>query len=133
MRMAAVKVARRFGVPPAMIFAAMAGESITYQNVAQADLGYLKHSLDRYLVRIETALGAVMPGPQVVKFNRDALLRADTSTRYAAHEVALRNKWRTVNEVRRLEDEKPFDDDQYDDPGVPGGAPLPAPSGGSST
>ena len=108
-RLAAVQVARRFLVPPAMIYAAMSGESITYQNVSQSDLMYLKHSLDRYLVRIERALGACLPGAQTVRFNRDALLRADTTTRYAAHEVALRNGWRTINEVRALEDEPPME------------------------
>ena len=117
-RMAAVQIARRFMVPPAMVFAAMSGESITYQNVSQSDLQYLKHSLDRILVRIEKALGALLPGPQLVRFNRDALLRADTTTRYAAHQVALTNGWRTINEVRALEDEPPFDDPMYDEPGL---------------
>lgn len=121
-RMAAIQIARRWLVPPSMIYAAMSGESITYQNVSQADLHYLKHSVDRYLVRIEKSLGALLPGPQIVKVNRDALLRADTSTRYATHEVALRNKWRTINEVRALEDEPPFTDPEFDEPGIPGGA-----------
>jgi HK97 family phage portal protein len=107
-RMVAVQIARRWLVPPAMIYAAMSGESITYQNVSQSDLHYLKHSLDRYLVRIEKALGALLPRPQSVKFNRDALLRADTTTRYQSHEIALRNGWRTINEVRALEDEPPL-------------------------
>ena len=111
-RMAAVQVARRWLVPPAMIYAAMSGESITYQNVSQSDLQYLKHSLDRYLVRIEKALSGTMPGPQLVRFNRDALLRSDTTTRYAAYEVALRGGWRTIDEIRRLEDEPPMEDDQ---------------------
>lgn len=123
-RMAAVQIARRFMVPPAMVFAAMSGESITYQNVSQSDLQYLKHSLDRILVRIEKALGALLPGPQLVRFNRDALLRADTPTRYAAHQVALTNQWRTVNEVRALEDEPPFDDPRFDEPGLPDGVDL---------
>jgi HK97 family phage portal protein len=110
-RMAAVQIARRFLVPPSMIYAAMAGESITYQNVTQSDLQYLKHSLDRYLVRIERAMSAMLPGPQAVKFNRDALLRADTVTRYGAHQVALANApWLTVDEVRALEDMPPLPD-----------------------
>jgi HK97 family phage portal protein len=121
-RMTAVQIARRFLVPPAMIYAAMSGESITYQNVSQSDLQYLKHSLDRYLVRIEKALGSLLPGPQIVKFNRDALLRADTSTRYAAHLQSLQGSWRTVNEIRRLEDEPAFDDPIYDQPGMPDAA-----------
>jgi hypothetical protein len=105
-----------------MIYAAMSGESITYQNVSQSDLQYLKHSLDRYLVRIEKALGSLLPGPQIVKFNRDALLRADTSTRYAAHLQSLQGSWRTVNEIRTLEDEPAFDDPIYDQPGMPDAA-----------
>jgi HK97 family phage portal protein len=131
-RMAAVQVARRWLVPPAMIYAAMSGESITYQNVSQSDLQYLKHSLDRYLVRIEKALGDVMPDSQLVRFNRDALLRADTTTRYAAHQAALTNGWRTVNEVRALEDEAPFDDPRYDEPGLHSNASDPSDDDGGA-
>lgn len=112
-------ICRFFGVPPSMAYGSVSGQSVTYANVSQADLHYLKHSLEVPLNRIENALSRMLPRPQVARFNRAALLRADTMTRYQAHEVALRNKWRTVNEVRALEDEAPFPDPAYDTPGTP--------------
>lgn len=103
---------RFFRVPPSMIYGAVSGQSVTYANVSQADLAYLKHSLDGYLVRIERALTECLPRPQVVKFNRDALLRSDTLTRYQAHEVAISSGFLTIDEVRELEDRPPLPDDE---------------------
>ena len=113
------KVARFFRVPPSMVYGAVSGQAVTYSNVSQADLHYLKHSLDGYLVRIERALSALLPRPQVVRFNRGALLRTDAHARHQVYDVRLKNKTMTVNEVRALEDEAPFDDVEFDVPGIP--------------
>lgn len=122
------KVCRFLRVPPAMVYAAVSGQNITYANVTQADLNFLKHSLEGYLVRIEQAVTALLPRPQVARFNRSALLRSDPKSRYEIHEIALRTRTRAVNEVRALEDEPPFDGAEFDQPGVPpiAGAPAPA-------
>lgn len=126
MRFAIEETCRFFLVPPSMVYAATSGQNVTYANVSQADLHYLKHSLDGYLVRIERALTALLPRPQVVKFNRSALLRADAENRNKVYDVRLRNKTMTVDEVRALEDEPPFGGDSAE-PGIPGGdGPLPA-------
>lgn len=127
-------VARVFGVPPSMVYAGVSGQSVTYANVSQADLAYLKHSLDPLLVRVENNLTDLLPRPQEAKFNRNALLRADSKARSEEHEIRLRTKTRTVNEVRKLEDEEPFSDPKFDEPGIPGGElpdTAPAPTGGT--
>ena len=49
-----------------------------------------------------------------------------TTERHLLHGIRLRNKTTTVNEVRAIEDEKPFVGAEYDTPGVPGG-PTPGP------
>lgn len=110
---------RFWGVPPSMIYAATSGQNVTYANVTQADLHYLKHSLDVYLVRVEQALSTVVPANVTVKANRNAMLRADVAARYASYQVALANRFMTVNEVRALEDLRPFEGVEYDEPGVP--------------
>jgi hypothetical protein len=46
----------------------------------------------------------LLPQPQYVKFNRSALTRSDLLTRYQAHQIALTNEWKTINEVRDDED-----------------------------
>lgn len=125
LRLEVENTCRFFGVPPTMVYGSVSGQSVTYANVAQADLAYLKHSLDGRLVRLERALSKLLPGGQTVKFNRDALLRSDAVTRWQVHTTALQAKARSVNEVRRLEDEQPFDDPIYDEPGIPGSGDAP--------
>lgn len=119
MRFEVEQVCRFFRVPPSMVYGAVSGENVTYTNATQADLHYLKHSLSGPLTRIERALTALLPRPQVVKFNRDAILRSDPLTRAQVQEIRLRNKTVTVNEVRAIEDELPFPDPEFDRPGVP--------------
>lgn len=114
------KVCRFFRVPPTMVYAAISGQAVTYANVSQDDLSYLKHSVDPYFVRIETAMSALLSRPVVTKFNRKAFLRTDAEARHAVYDKRLRNRTTTINEVRALEDEPPFDDPIYDLPGIPG-------------
>jgi HK97 family phage portal protein len=127
------EAARFWRVPPAMIYAAVSGQSVTYSNVSQADMAYLKHSLEPHLVRIERALTDLLPRPQFVRFNRSAFLRSDPVTRSEVVDRRLRNSTLTVNEARALEDELPFDDPEFDEPGIPGvdsppGSAVPAPT-----
>jgi HK97 family phage portal protein len=124
------QVCRFFRVPPSMVYASVSGQNVTYANVTQADLHFLKHSLDGYLVRIERAVSALLPRPQFARFNRNALLRADAESRWKVHQLALATRTRTINEVRALEDEQPFAGDEFNQPGIPpiAGASAPAPT-----
>lgn len=101
------QVCRMFGVPPEMV-GAESGGSLTYANVEQRNLDMLRYCVGPWLVRLETALSALLPRQQFVKFNANALLRSDTKTRYEAHEIALRAGFLTVDEVRDLEDLPPL-------------------------
>lgn len=102
------QVARFWRVPPSMIYAAVSGQAVTYSNVSQGDLQYLKHSLQGYLTRIERAWSRLLPDRIVVKFNLNALLRSDVETRNKVYDMRLKNGTLTVNEVRALEDEPPL-------------------------
>lgn len=119
MRFEVEQACRFWRVPPAMVYAATSGQNVTYANVTQADLHYLKHSLDGYYARLEAASTALLPRPQIVRANRNAILRADVQARYAAYTAALQGRFATVNEIRRLEDLPPFTDPAYDLPGIP--------------
>jgi len=112
---------RFWRVPPSMVYAATSGQNVIYANATQADLAYLKHSLEGHFVRTEKALTRLLPRPQFVRFNRNAFLRSDPVTRSAVVDTRLKNKTMTVNEARALEDEQPFGP-EYDEPGIPGGA-----------
>lgn len=119
---------RFWRVPPSMIYAATSGQSVTYANATQADLAYLKHSLEGHLVRLETAFTDLLPRPQVVRFNRDAFLRSDPDGRSQIIARRLDSKTLTVNEARALEDSAPFADPTFDEPGLPSPTPAPAPT-----
>lgn len=117
-RLAVEKVCRYWGVPPGMVYGAISGEAITYANITDADLNFLKHSLDVYYVRVEGALSDLLPRPQIVRANRNAILRSSPKARFEANAIALANRQVTVNELRALEDLQGFGP-EFDIPGVP--------------
>lgn len=128
MRFCNEEAARFWRVPPSMIYAATSGQAVTYSNVTQDDLSYLKHSLERHLVRVETALTRILPRPQFARFNRSAFLRSDPVTRSEVVDRRLKNKTMTVNEAKALEDERPYPDPEFDKPGIPGADMAPPPA-----
>jgi HK97 family phage portal protein len=112
-------IARYFGVQPELI-GADSGNSLTYANVEQRALDFLTFGLRPWLVRLETALSALLSSTTIVKFNAAALVRTDLLTRYQAHESAIRAGWKLRSEVRELEDLPPIAG--IDDQDQPGGA-----------
>jgi HK97 family phage portal protein len=112
---------RVWHVPPAMIYAAVSGQNVTYTNATVADLHYLKHSVEDYLTNFEDAFEQVTPTNIQTRFNRDAFLRADPMARAQLHKLRLETKTRTVDEVRGIEDEAPFGG-LFAEPGIPGAA-----------
>jgi len=75
----------------------------TYANLVDRRQDLLVLSMNRWLRRYERVLSRFVPRGHWVELNRDALLEATTLERYKAHELALRNRWRTPNEIRRIE------------------------------
>ena len=119
MRFAIEEACRFWKVPPSMVYAATSGQNVTYANATQADLSYMKHSVEFYFRRIENRLSKVLPQPQKALFNRNAFLRSDPVTRSEVIDRRLKNKSMSINEYRALEDEEPFDDPEFDKPGIP--------------
>jgi HK97 family phage portal protein len=120
MRFEVEQVCRFWHVPPSMVFAAISGQNVTYTNITDADLQYLKHSLDGYLVRIEMALSDLLPKPQIVRANRNAVLRSDAKSRFDVYAIAVPLGLMSRNEVRALEDQPPIPGgDEYANPAEP--------------
>jgi HK97 family phage portal protein len=106
-------IARYFRVPPEMI-GGEAGNSLTYANVEQRAMDLLTYTVGPWVARLDEAFSALLPSSNYVRHNVDALLRVDLKSRYDAHGLALRTGWKSVNEVRALEDLAPIaDGDQY--------------------
>ena len=78
-------------------------QSRTYTNTELQALEYIKTSLRPITTRIEQAMSDLLPRGQYAKFSFDAMLRADTLTRYQAHKIALDSGFLTIDEVRHLE------------------------------
>ena len=76
-----------------------------YSNIAQDAVNLLKFTLGGPIARFEGALSMLFPRGTTVKANLDAILRADTLTRYQAHTIATGGKpWMLPEEVREIED-----------------------------
>lgn len=98
------QVARLFGVPANMLLASVDGNSMTYTNMEQEQMAFVRYTLSQYIVEIESALSHLAARGTEVKINVDSLLRSDTLTRYQAHQIAISSGWMTIDEVRMLED-----------------------------
>jgi HK97 family phage portal protein len=110
-RLAAQEIARVFRIPPHMLGAPSA-DSMTYSNVEQESIEFVRYSLTPWLRRIELAISNdsdLVFQHQYVKFELDGLLRADAKTRAEIYHLALDpvQGWLSRDEVRRLEDLEP--------------------------
>lgn len=104
------EIARLFGVPAALLLAAVDGTSQTYSNIEQAWIEFSRFTLTMYTRKIEAELSRMLPGGMDAQFNFEGLLRPDTKTRYEAYQTALNGGFMTVNEVRALEDRDPLEE-----------------------
>lgn len=99
--------ARIFGPGIAEILGYETGGGMTYANVQDRDIQLLKYAVGKWIRRVERVLSLFMPRPQYAVLNRDALLETNTLARYQAHQLAAGKPWKSVNEVRELENEPP--------------------------
>ena len=101
-----ISVARIFGIPARLMLTSGDGDSKTYANMEQESILFVRHTLMPYMREIEAALSELLPDD--VRFNVDGFLRPDTTTRYAAHKVAIEAGFLTVDEVRAIEGLNPL-------------------------
>jgi len=98
------QIGRLFGIPANMLMASVDGNSMTYTNMEQEQMAFVRYTLSQYIVEIESALSHLTTRGTMVKINVDSLLRSDTLTRYQAHKLAIESGWMTIDEVRAIED-----------------------------
>lgn len=104
-------ICRIFGVPPEMV-AAEAGNSMTYSNVEQRAIDFLKYSIQPWLTRIEGALASTLAGKQHLRFDTSTLLRTDLETTMRANAIGIASKQTTPDEARSMRDYAPLTDAQ---------------------
>lgn len=108
-RFTKTEIATLFGIPAHLLLASVEGSSMTYTNIASADLTFVRWTLMGYLREIEEAVTASLPGQQTARFNIDGITRPDISTRYKAHKTALDGGWMTKDEIRAIEGLPPLE------------------------
>ena len=92
-----------FKVPSHMVNVPSEGGSMTYQNVQQDSINFVRFCLRGWYSRVEQAFTQVLPRGQVARLNIDALIRGSRNERFQAHKTALEGGWLTIDEIRDLE------------------------------
>jgi HK97 family phage portal protein len=79
-----------------------------YSNIEQDAVNLLKFTMGGHFGRFEQTLSLALPRGTVARANLDAILRADTLTRYQAHEIGIRAGFLTKDEAREYEHRAPL-------------------------
>jgi HK97 family phage portal protein len=100
-----------FLLDPSDLGIGVPGSSLTYANLADRNTRRVQVTLLPWITRIEHAVSALMMRPRYMKFNVNALLRADLPTRYAAYATGIGSGFLLPDEARAYEDLPPLGDD----------------------
>jgi HK97 family phage portal protein len=112
-RFAVEEVCRIFRIPPFML--GITEQGMSFASVEQQMLFYAEHTVRPYAEMLEAAFSRLLVNDRsFIKFNLNALVRADLNTRTEAYSKALLAGYMSVNDVRSLEDLRDVEDgDQY--------------------
>jgi hypothetical protein len=96
----------------------------TYSSVEANNLAWLTHGLRPIIEKIESGLTPLMartPGGEnaFVKFNFNGLLRADSASRSQFYSTGIQAGYFSINDIRRWEDLRVYDDPAAENPRVP--------------
>ncbi len=84
-----VEAAQMFNMPAPMIEAAVAGGSLTYQNIQSLFDSFVRRCLrPNYLEPMEQAMSDLLTRSTVARFNTNALLQDNEKTRWEIYEIA---------------------------------------------
>lgn len=105
-------IGRWFGVPPHLLGVT---DRQTGGSIEQLGLEFLTHTLRPWLVRIELAIITQLFDQKdwskfTLEFLADALLRADTVTRYQSYTTGINNGFLSIDEARAQENKNPLKD-----------------------
>lgn len=120
-RLAVEDVARAFNIPSNMLNIPGAN---TFASVEANAIQFVTHTVRPIVQKLEGAFSPLMQRTQggenaFIKFNIDGLLRADINSRMTAYSTGLNSGFLTINDVRRLEDLRPIEDESADTVRVP--------------
>ena len=111
------EIASIFRVPDHMV---NLNKNSTFSNIEHQGISFATNTMTPLVKRIEQPLNIALQTEDkdlYVSLNMDALQRGDITTRYTANGQAIRDGWKTRNEVRIKEGLNPLDG--LDDPILP--------------
>jgi HK97 family phage portal protein len=99
------EVARGLGIfPPELLLSEGAGSSLTYQNIAEALMTFVRVTVQPvYLAAIEEGLSDLLPSTQAVRMNTSELERLGTLQRWTAYGIGMDKGFVTPEQVDRWE------------------------------
>lgn len=115
LKLTATNIANIYGIPPNMIGGDAGSSGLSYSSDIERSLEFVKFTLRPWLELLEEKFSGLLPRTQYVKFNVDALLRADLPTRINAYTQMRNIGLANVDEIRALEDLPPLPDDKGKD------------------
>lgn len=103
------EIARIFRVPLHMLQVAAPGVQ-SYASNEENEIQYATHTLRPIVTRLETAYSRLIYPPDAfLRFNMDALLRGDLTSRYSAYSQGVDAGFLSINDIHRLEDMRSVD------------------------
>lgn len=105
-----IDVATMFNMDAELLNAAVAGSSLTYQNIGGRFDGFVRQCLrPNYLEVIEQTMSDFLPRAIVARFNTSALTLADIKTRFETYGVGIDKGILDAEEARKFEGWAPGD------------------------
>lgn len=103
-----VEIASLCRVPTHFVGLGVQGDSVKYENVVAAWIGFVREALLTPMRLIERALSddsaMLMPKAQRMRFRTEVFEKADTKGRYEAYQIGINAGFLTVDDVRAWED-----------------------------
>jgi HK97 family phage portal protein len=106
-KLSATQIAAIYGIPAEDI-GGETGTNLTYNTVEQNQLKTQQSTVRPWVTKLESAFFKWIPERQYVRFGMDALIRADTKTRYEVYKIAREIGLLSIDEIRQLEDRDPL-------------------------
>jgi hypothetical protein len=78
--------------------------------MSQDDVAFMKWSMGDHIEQFEQTLTLAFARGTSVRANQDAVLQADTLTRYQAHQIGITTGFLTIDEAREYEHRPPLPD-----------------------
>lgn len=106
-----LEIARLFGVPPHMIGIM---DRATWNNVESLGIEFAKYTMLPHCINWEQEINMKLlkeseKKNSYSKFSLDGVMRADLKTRYESYKTAINSGFKSINEVRQLEDDMPVE------------------------